>query len=151
MNAPAPATLTPATPAPLRLRFAAAGYDLLPLIGLWFVAAVLALAATGGALDTHTFAGKLLVQGLALAFSAAYFVVSWSRGGQTIGMRAWRLRVVDTNGKRVSCTRALLRFIVALASLAALGAGFWWALVDTQGRTWHDIAARTRVLRLSKT
>ncbi|HET9190224.1 MAG TPA: hypothetical protein VFN69_06590, partial [Rudaea sp.] len=63
MNAPAPATLAPATPASLRLRLAAAAYDLLPLVGLWFVAAVLALAATGGALDTHTLAGKLLVQG----------------------------------------------------------------------------------------
>lgn len=146
MNAPAPAT-----PAPLRLRFAAAGYDLLPLIGLWFVAAVLALAATGGTLDTHTLAGKFLVQGFALALSAAYFVTSWSRGGQTIGMRAWRLRVVDANGDRVSWTRALLRFIVALASLALLGAGFWWALADAQKRTWHDIAARTRVLRQPKT
>ena len=139
-----------ATPAPLRLRLAAAAYDLLPLIGLWFVAAVLALAVTGGALDTHTLAGKILVQGFALALSAAYFVVSWSRGGQTIGMRAWRLRVVDAKGNRVPWPRAILRFFVALVSLAALGAGFWWALADTQGRTWHDRAARTRVLGLPK-
>ncbi|HTI95864.1 MAG TPA: RDD family protein [Rudaea sp.] len=146
MNVPAPAT-----PAPLRRRLAAAGYDLLPLIGLWFVAAVLALAITGGALDTHTLAGKVLVQGFALALSAAYFIVSWTRGGQTIGMRTWRLRVVATDGNRVSWPQAILRFFVALVSLAALGAGFWWALVDAQGRTWHDMAARTRVLRLPKT
>ena len=136
--------------APLRLRLAAAAYDLLPLLGMWFVAAVLALAVTGGALDTHTLAGKLLVQGFALALSAAYFVASWSRGGQTIGMRAWRLRVVDAKGNRVPWPRAILRFFVALVSLAALGAGFWWALADTQGRTWHDRAARTRVLGLPK-
>jgi uncharacterized RDD family membrane protein YckC len=137
----------PATPASLRLRLAAAAYDLLPLIGLWFVAAVLALAVTGGTLDTHTFGGKLLVQGLALALSAAYFVASWARGGQTIGMRAWRLRVTRADGARVDAARALLRFAVALVSLAALGAGFWWALFDAQKRTWHDIAAATRVLR----
>ena len=136
--------------APLRLRLAAAAYDLLPLLGMWFVAAVLALAVTGGALDTHTLAGKLLVQGFALALSAAYFVASWSRGGQTIGMRAWRLRVVAADGNRVSWPRAIARFFVALVSLAALGAGFWWALVDAQGRTWHDMAARTRVMRLPK-
>jgi uncharacterized RDD family membrane protein YckC len=139
-----------ATPASLGLRLAAAAYDLLPLLGLWFVAAVLALAVTGGALDTHTLAGKFLVQGFALALSAAYFVVSWSRGGQTIGMRAWRLRVVDANGDRVPWSRACLRFFVALVSLAALGAGFWWALFDPQRRAWHDMAARTRVLRLPK-
>ena len=151
MNVPAPATLAPATPASLRLRLAATAYDLLPLVGLWFVAAVLALAATGGALDTHTLAGKLLVQGFALALSAAYFVVSWSRGGQTIGMRAWKLRVVDASGTRLRWPQALLRFVVALVSLAALGAGFWWTLVDAQGRTWHDMAAGTRAVRLPKT
>jgi uncharacterized RDD family membrane protein YckC len=150
MNAPAPATLASATPASLRLRLAATAYDLLPLLGLWFVAAVLALTVTGGTLDTHTLAGKLLVQGFALALSAAYFVVSWTRGGQTIGMRAWRLRVVAADGNRVPWSHACLRFFVALVSITALGAGFWWALIDAQGRTWHDRAARTRVLRLPK-
>ena len=140
-----------ATPATLRLRLAAAVYDLLPLIGLWFVAAVLALAVTGGALDTHTFAGKCIVQGFALALSAAYFIVSWTRGGQTIAMRAWKLRVVDESGAPLRWSQALLRFIVALVSLAALGAGFWWALFDPQRRTWHDIVARTRMLREPKT
>ena len=138
------------SPAGLRLRLAAVAYDLLPLIGLWFVAAMLALAVTGGALDTQTFAGKLLVQGFALGLSAAYFVVSWTRGGQTIGMRAWKLRVVDASGASLRWSQALLRFAVALVSLAALGAGFWWALFDPQRRAWHDIAARTRVVRLPK-
>jgi uncharacterized RDD family membrane protein YckC len=142
---------TPATPVPLRLRLAAAAYDLLPLLGLWFVAAVLALAVTGGTLDTHAPGGKFLVQGFALALSTAYFVVSWARGGQTIGMRAWKLRVLDADGSRVSWSRAFLRFFVALASLAVFGAGFWWALVDAQGRTWHDMAARTRAVRLPMT
>lgn len=139
-----------ANPAPLRLRFAAACYDLLPLIGLWFVAAVLALVVTGGALDTHAFAGKLLVQGLALALSAAYFVASWTRGGQTIGMRAWKIRVVDTRANPLRWPRALLRFALALLSLAALGAGFWRAWFDPQKRTWHDRLTATRVLRLAQ-
>lgn len=138
-----------ATPAPLRLRLAAAAYDLLPLLGLWFVAAVLALAITGGALDTHTLAGKILVQGLALVLSGAYFIVSWSRGGQTIGMRAWRLRVAGADGRRLPWPRASLRFIVALVSLAALGAGFWWALVDAHGRAWHDIVAGTQMVHVA--
>jgi uncharacterized RDD family membrane protein YckC len=136
MNAP-----QAATPAPLRLRLAAATYDLLPLIGLWFLAGVLALLVTGGKLDTHTLAGKAIVQAITLALIAAYFVISWTRGGQTLGMRAWKLRVVAANGSRLSWPRALLRFVVALISLAALGAGFWWAIFDMQKRTWHDLAA----------
>jgi uncharacterized RDD family membrane protein YckC len=137
-----------ATPARLRLRLAAAIYDLLPLLGLWFVAAVLALAVTGGTLDARTLAGKLIVQGFVLAVSAAYFVVSWARGGQTLGMRAWRLRVIAADGGRLSWSRALLRFIVALLSLAVFGAGFWWTLVDAQRRAWHDRAADSLLVKI---
>jgi uncharacterized RDD family membrane protein YckC len=145
MNVPASVN---ATPAPLGLRVLAGLYDLLPLLGLWFAAGLLALALTGGALDPHRFAHKLLVQGLVLTLSAAYFVLSWTRGGQTIGMRAWRLRVVRTDGSRLSAPRALLRFTVAMISLAALGGGFWWALIDHHRRTWHDIVAATLMVRM---
>jgi uncharacterized RDD family membrane protein YckC len=138
------------TPAPLLLRLTAALYDLLPLLGLWFVAGLLALLATRGALDPHRLSHKLLVQGLLVTLSAAYFVLSWTRGGQTIGMRAWRLQVVRDDGSPVDVPRALLRFAVALVSLATLGAGFWWALFDARRRCWHDRAAGTCMLRMSR-
>jgi len=147
MNASSPAA---ATPAPLWQRLTAGVYDLLPLIGLWFVAGGLALAITGGALDPHRLAHKLLVQALVLALSAAYFVLSWTRGGQTIGMRAWRLRVVQVDGSALGVWRALLRFFVALVSLAALGLGYWWVLIDREKRAWHDIAAATAMVRMQK-
>jgi len=138
-----------ALPAHLGWRLLAAIYDLLPLLALWFVAAVLALAVAGGKLDVQRPVDRLLVQFLVLAFSAVYFAVSWSRGGQTIGMKPWRLRVVRSDGAPLSPRRALLRFVVALLSLALLGAGFWWALFDPQKRAWHDLAAGTLVVRLS--
>lgn len=130
------------------MRLVAAVYDLLPLVGLWFVAGALALAVTAGELDPHRFLHKLLVQGLVLALTLVYFVVSWLRGGQTLGMRAWHLRVVRADGGRVDAMRALLRFGVAMISLAAAGIGFAWALFDPQRRAWHDIAAHTLVVRI---
>jgi uncharacterized RDD family membrane protein YckC len=42
-----------------------------------------------------------------------------------------------------------VRFAVAIVSLAALGLGFAWCLVDPAHRTWHDIAARSRVVRIT--
>jgi len=139
-----------AEPAHLGWRPIAAVYDLLPVLALCFLATVLALALTGGALDVHRLADKLLVQALALLASAAYFALSWSRGGQTIGMKPWRLRVVRNDGESTDLAHALLRFAVALVSLAALGIGFWWALFDAQRRTWHDIAAGTVMVRMEK-
>jgi uncharacterized RDD family membrane protein YckC len=139
-----------ATPAHLGLRLIAALYDLLPVLALWFAAAVVALAVTGGSLDVRRLADKALVQTLMLGTSAAYFALSWWRGGQTIGMKPWRLRIVRADGAALGLRQALLRFAVALVSLAPAGLGFWWALFDAHGRTWHDIAARTVMVRLEK-
>ncbi|MGA9422521.1 MAG: RDD family protein [Rhodanobacteraceae bacterium] len=132
-------------PAALWLRLAAAIYDLFPLIGLWMLTAALSLAATRGALDAHH--PPLAYRVALLLVTAAYFVISWSRGGQTIGMRAWRLKLTAADGGALPWPRALLRFGVALISLFAFVLGFVWCLIDRDRRAWHDIAARSRLVR----
>lgn len=140
------------TPASLWLRLAAAIYDLFPLLALWMLTAALVLFAAHGNVDVaHPSLGyRLTLRAALLAVTAGYFVISWSRGGQTIGMRAWRLRVVGMDGSPLRWPRALLRFAIALVSLGALGIGFLWCLVDRERRGWHDIVARTTVVRLPK-
>lgn len=137
-----------ATPSPAHLgwRFAAAIYDFFPLLAIWMVTAAIAMTATRGELDPHAwwyFPTLVLV-------TAAYFVLSWRYGGQTIGMRAWRLRVVDRNGVSPGWGTAFLRFIVAQISFAALLIGFLWCLFERERRGWHDLASGTRVVRIPK-
>jgi uncharacterized RDD family membrane protein YckC len=141
--------MPPLSPAPLRLRVAAAAYDLLPLVGLWMlVAAAFLLAVRGGIDATHPPAAyRFALRGALLAVTAAYFVASWARGGQTLGMRAWRIRVMAGDGHALPWPRALLRFAVALLSLGAAGIGFFWCLFDRDRRAWHDLAARSVLLR----
>lgn len=147
-----PETSVPHIPAPLWLRLAAALYDLFPLIALWMLTAGLALLAARGQVEAAHAppAFRIALRLALLAVSAGYFMISWRRGGQTIGMRAWRVRVVAADGQALSWSRALLRFAVALVSLLALGAGFLWCLFDRQRRGWHDLAAGTRVERLPR-
>jgi len=139
------------TPAPLWLRLAAALYDLFPLIALWMLTVAIGLSIVHGNIDVahppQMF--RFALRAALLAVTALYFVVSWSRGGQTIGMRAWRLRVIDADGKSLAWARSLLRFAVMLVSLGALGLGFVWCLVDRERRGWHDIAAKSLVVRLA--
>jgi len=139
---------TYAPPVSLGLRLLALLYDLLPLLGLWFLAGVVGVVLTGGALDPHRLAHKILMQTIVLAFSGGYFVISWTRGGQTIGMRAWKLRLTMRDGSRVPLLSALLRFVFACLSLALLGAGFWWSLFDPQRRTLHDSLSDTRMTKV---
>jgi uncharacterized RDD family membrane protein YckC len=135
------------TPVSLGLRLTALIYDLLPLLGLWFLAGVIGVAITGGAFDAHRLDHKILMQTLLLAFSAGYFVISWSRGGQTIGMRAWKMRLTMQDGSCLAWPRALLRFFLACVSLVLLGIGFWWSLFDPQRRSLHDIVCDTRMIK----
>lgn len=142
----------PTTNAPLWPRLAAAIYDLFPLIALWMLGAGLVLLAFRGRVDlAHPpFAYQAVLRATLLLLSALYFVLSWSRGGQTIGMRAWRLRVVDAGGGALAWPRALLRFVLALVSLSALGLGFLWCLADRERRGWHDLGSRSRMVRLDR-
>lgn len=140
------------TPASLWLRIAAGIYDLFPLVALWMLTAGAALLVVHGEVDlAHPSLGwRLGLRALLLVVTAAYFVISWARGGQTIGMRAWRLRIVDADGNSLGWLRAILRFVVACVSLLALGVGFVWCLVDRRKRGWHDLAARSVLVRLQK-
>lgn len=137
-----------ATPSPAHLgwRLAAAVYDFFPLLALWMATGAASIAVTGGTLDYHVWWYRLLL----LAVTAGYFVLSWRYGGQTIGMRAWRLRVVDRNGASPGWGTALLRFVVAQVSFLALLIGFFWCLFERERRSWHDLAAGTRVVRVPK-
>ena len=130
----------------LARRFGAMLYDLLVLAALWMVTAALCLAVTTGHMDVQH---PPWWQRLALlAVTTAYFAWSWHRGGQTIGMRAWRLSLRDGHGGRVSIRLALVRVLLASLSLALAGAGFWWALLDHEHLTAHDRLCNTRMVLL---
>jgi len=140
------------TPAPLWLRLAAAVYDLFPLIALWMLTSGLALLIVNGGVDlAHPTTAWLIGLRFALVLvTGIYFIISWVRGGQTIGMRAWRLRIVGEDGAALPWPRAVLRFAVACVSLGAFGLGFVWCLFDARKRGWHDIAVRSVLVRLQK-
>ncbi|MDH0863758.1 RDD family protein [Mitsuaria sp. GD03876] len=75
-------------------------------------------------------------------------VVFWSWQGATPGKLVAGLKVVDArSGKRPSPPQAALRWLGYLVSTIPLFAGFLWARVDAEGRTWHDRLSRTAVLR----
>jgi uncharacterized RDD family membrane protein YckC len=76
-----------------------------------------------------------------------YLAWCWQKGGMTVGMRAWRVQIVDENGNRPGWGKSTIRFLAALASTALAGIGFFWALVDSRKRTWHDILSGTRLIK----
>lgn len=76
-----------------------------------------------------------------------YLTWCWHKGGMTVGMRAWRVRIEDGNGNRPGWGRSSTRFLASLLSAATAGAGFLWLLADSGKRTWHDMLSGTRLVR----
>lgn len=128
-------------------RLAAGCYDALLLGALWMLATLLIVALRGG---EPVPPGNLGYQGLLLATALVFFVAFWMRGGQTLGMRAWRLKVERESGSTVDLRTGLLRFAGGLLSLAAGGLGLFWLWVDRDELTWHDRLSGTRVILLPK-
>ena len=104
-------------PAGLARRFAAMFYDALLMAAALYAAAIPAVWLHGGAVppDDPWFRAWL-------AFVAwFYLALSWTRGGQTLGMRAWRCRLVTVDGGPVGWGRTVTRFAAAIVSWAPLG------------------------------
>ncbi len=156
---------------PLWRRLFALLYDLLAVLAIVMVVGLLCQLATGGQVVTGAGAQVRIawwyqpLQGLVVA---CYFLVSWLRGGQTLGMRPWRLRLTAGDGSKPTLPQALLRLAVAALPLSLLAlapvlgprAAAWavaiaWAawfavaLIDPRRRALHDIAARTELRRLN--
>ena len=66
----------------------------------------------------------------------------------TFGKRWLGIKVVDESGARLSLGRSTVRNVAKLLSFLPLGLGFIWALFRKDRRTWHDMIAKTYVIRL---
>lgn len=125
--------------APLRFRLAAMLYDALIVLAMWIFTIVLLVTLTGDAVI-----GAWL-QSLLFLELYAFFTLSWTHRGQTIGMLAWRLEL-RTEG-RFTPAKALCRFVGGLLSLLTLGLGHAWMWFDPKRRTWPDRFSDSAVVR----
>jgi hypothetical protein len=86
-----------------------------------------------------------------LALMGAYYVLNWTRSGQTLGMRAWRLRAVSDSGRPLKLALAPWPDSFGCGGLGAGGARRAVALrsIPSTSRL-HDRLSRTRVVVLSR-
>jgi uncharacterized RDD family membrane protein YckC len=137
-----------ARPAHLGWRLLALLYDFFPLLALWFATSLVVYLVRGNVpVQPGSFAAYTELVLLWL-LTGAYFVISWRRGGQTIGMRPWRLKVIADDGQAASWGALCLRYVVAMLSLFVGPWGYLYALFDEDRECWHDMAAGTRFVRL---
>ncbi len=79
-----------------------------------------------------------------------FFGLFWRKSGQTLGMQAWRIRLISLNGKAVSWPQVGIRCLAAMLSVALLGLGYLWTYIDSEGYYWHDRLSGTTLRLLPK-
>lgn len=146
------------TPVPLIKRLFAIIYDLFLLISLLLiVGGIISTLAinyfNNGHAITEIHPAYRLYQIIILS---SFFLVSfvffgwfWTHGGQTLGMRTWRIQLITETGVAISWKIAFVRFLAGFVSIMLFGLGFLWALGEPEKRTWHDILSDTRLIKIN--
>ncbi|MGB5856441.1 MAG: RDD family protein [Oceanisphaera sp.] len=142
----------------LMRRLAAWLYDLLVVVSLlmvtgfvYFGVTVLALNMGWISLGPYEDTAALLsasrwYQLCLLAVALFFYCWFWRTSGQTIGMRAWRLRVQNTDGRRLRLAQCIIR-----AASALLGLGNLWLVFNPRTKlALQDKVADCEVIMMSK-
>ena len=121
-------------------------YESLVVFAIAFLAG---LAFYGATHDRFSWDTRLVFQLYLFLVLGAYFIACWSRGGRTLPMQTWKMRVVRRDNLPIGVRRAALRYALAWPSLLLFGLGVFWALFDRDRQFLHDRLAGTRIVATS--
>jgi len=149
-------------------RFLAALYDSFLVLATLFIATALTLPFTKGevAADKHIYMSLYLL--LVIYIFYAWF---WMHGGQTLGMRVWKQKLITTDGQALNWTQSFIRFVTGLPAwlLLVIGVILWikpdiatsltplpgwsltlagviWLVLDTRKDNWRDKLSGTQII-----
>ena len=117
-------------------------YDGMLLLSVLFIATFLLLPLmNSSAIES----GNLVYNLFLLLVAYFYFCWQWHAGGETLGMKSWRLKIKNADGVNPSWSQATLRFVCALLSCALFGVGFLLMLFNQRHRTLHDMLSNLTI------
>ena len=134
---------------------AALTYPTTEKIGFWIRALALIIDAIlvgiiSGILNALLFGGDAIRgNGLSTLLGLAYYLYFWSSygHGQTLGSRAFSIRVVKTDGSELTLVDAFIRYVGLIVSFVCIFIGVIWVAFDANKQGWHDKIASTYVVK----
>lgn len=129
-------------------RLMAIVYDLFLLVAVLFIATALAMVFNQGkAIEPGQPIYPFYIIYL-LIISFFFYGWFWTHGGQTLGMKTWKMKLQQSSGQPITWSLALIRYFTALLSWSLAGLGFLWSLFHPRRQTWHDIASNAVIIDL---
>lgn len=121
-------------------------YDCFLLIAILFIISAIATALNQGKAIEPDDSFYPIFTIVIFSLSYLYFAWFWIHGGQTLGMKTWRIRLQSNN--RISWKTTLIRYTTAIISWGLFASGFLWAFFDKKNRCWHDLISNTYLVDL---
>ena len=115
--------------------FAACVYELLLLLALWMLCTWVFVGLFGDATSHYK---RTFLQLFLWLVTGAYFVWCWTKTGQTLATKTWKIKLVNQKNINLNKRQATIRYALASLSILAYGLGFIWALVDKDRLFLHD-------------
>ena len=76
-----------------------------------------------------------------------FFVWFWVNKQGTLGMKTWKIRVTDLDGKSLSYKKAIIRFNMSIISILIFGLGFLMSIFHKHNKCMHDIISETVLIK----
>ena len=125
-------------------RLAAIAYDSILLFAVLFLATIIVMPIFKPAVIQSS---HILYPAYLLVVCYLYFVGQWVNGRQTLGMRAWRIKLMNHDLTLLNWKTASIRFLLALLSLPLFGFGLFWAVFDPEKTSFYDRFSKTRLIK----
>ena len=130
--------------------FAACVYELLLLLALWMLCTWMFVSLFGDATSHYK---RTFLQLFLWLVTGAYFVWCWTKTGQTLATKTWKIKLVTQNlanqqNVNLNKRQAIIRYALASLSILACGLGFIWALVDKDHLFLHDRLLKMRFINV---
>ena len=129
-------------------RLMAIFYDIFLLTAILFLATALVNAINSGEAIDQSRLYTLFLRLFLSALIILYFGWFWVHGGQTLGMKTWKIKLISNDSQTINWRQVVIREITAVFSWFCLGLGFFWSVFDKNKRSWHDISSNTTLIDL---
>jgi uncharacterized RDD family membrane protein YckC len=101
-------------------------------MGLWFIVTFFGLLV----FNFHQIIEPLLLQFILWISSGIYFILSWVFGGQTLAMRAWKLKLI---APYENWWFYYVRYLLISIGIIFFFIPFIWAIFNKENQFLHDL------------
>ena len=123
-------------------------YDSLAVLGIIFSLSLFLVWSNSGSGEPGSLISYIQILIILISGPLFYSYFWIKNNGQTLGMQAWKIKLVSTKESPFTLNQALTRCLVSALSAFCLGFGYLWILFNKERLSWADMVTHTKIVKL---